>query len=524
MKLQPVTLQSFKLIHIWVGLLAGLLLFIAFFAGTITLFRDAITHWQYQQNQLLTDESLALVPDFVDAIVAHDPVAQRGIRIALPGGHEPGLMAEWRKPDGEVGSAALNKDGSLHFDDEVISPLSKVVDHLHRSAGIPGHEGEWIMGTAALLYGVALVSGVMLFLPTLLRDLFSWRPDSPVRRLWLNAHAAIGTLSLPFHIVFALTGAVMCLHDPMFEIMNKVIYPDNGRQLMMQAVLPHQLAPDDSPATSRPTLEIVKAVQAEHPGFEPYGVMVTNPGRADAVVSIMGDMPGILAHRVRVVVAGVSGDIMGVQMPGERPAGMAALSGFFALHYGDYGADLMPSDGRSSGLLLMSTYCLLGLLGCVLFFSGNLLWLEARRNKRAALQARSHRLLASLTVGICAGCCLAIASLFALTRLEVLNNQQPLIDLLGGYWLVLALACGWAMWRPAALACRDLLAASGVMCTFTVCLSLLYAAGIIGQAVELTAVDAALLVSAIGFLLLARKVQQRAQHGVANSVWSAQPG
>ena len=118
MKLQPVTLQSFKLIHTWVGLLAGLLLFIAFFAGTITLFRDAITHWQYQQNQLLTDESLALVPDFVDAIVAHDPVAQRGMRIALPGGHEPGLMAEWRKPDGEVGSAALNKDGSLHFGEE----------------------------------------------------------------------------------------------------------------------------------------------------------------------------------------------------------------------------------------------------------------------------------------------------------------------------------------------------------------------------------------------------------------------
>ncbi len=44
-----------------------------------------------------------------------------------------------------------------------------------------------------------------------MRELFALRPGHNLKRLWQDAHNVIGILSLPFHIIFAITGALLCL-------------------------------------------------------------------------------------------------------------------------------------------------------------------------------------------------------------------------------------------------------------------------------------------------------------------------
>src|SRR3546814_147295 len=59
----------------------------------------------------------------------------------------------------------------------------------------------------SLLYGLALLSGVVIHLPKLLQNLFALRPGRNLKQFWQDAHNVIGVLSLPMHVMFAITGA-----------------------------------------------------------------------------------------------------------------------------------------------------------------------------------------------------------------------------------------------------------------------------------------------------------------------------
>src|SRR3546814_13080360 len=62
-----------------------------------------------------------------------------------------------------------------------------------------------IMGGIALLYAVAIVSGVICLLPSLVKDLFALRFGKNLKRMWLDLHNVLGLFSLPFHLIMALT-------------------------------------------------------------------------------------------------------------------------------------------------------------------------------------------------------------------------------------------------------------------------------------------------------------------------------
>src|SRR3546814_940421 len=71
--------------------------------------------------------------------------------------------------------------------------------------------GTWLMGLVRLLYGLALLSGVVIHLPRLLQNLFALRPGRNLKQFWQDAHNVVGVLSLPMHVMFAITGALLCL-------------------------------------------------------------------------------------------------------------------------------------------------------------------------------------------------------------------------------------------------------------------------------------------------------------------------
>ena len=46
MKLKSATLRTYTTLHTWVGLVAGFALFVAFYAGAITVFHHELQFWQ----------------------------------------------------------------------------------------------------------------------------------------------------------------------------------------------------------------------------------------------------------------------------------------------------------------------------------------------------------------------------------------------------------------------------------------------------------------------------------------------
>src|SRR5699024_2851881 len=122
--------------------------------------------------------------------------------------------------------------------------LPELVNELHYALGAPPF-GTWLMGLVSLLYGVALVSGVVIHLPTLVRHLFALRSGHNLKRFWQDAHNVVGVLSLPFHMMFAVTGAVLCLLLVAMLALNPLLYRG---QLMAASGAAMNTAPVVAPA------------------------------------------------------------------------------------------------------------------------------------------------------------------------------------------------------------------------------------------------------------------------------------
>lgn len=523
--MKTATLRLYQTLHTWVGLMAGWALFIAFFAGAITVFHHELHVWQ-SPSRLKGSAPVEAKADppavdrFMQKLVATHPEAAASAYVIMPSEGEPNISAYWQDKAGEwqmttdarlAGNAAMQRDTSR---DHVMGELSAFLNSLHYSLGIPVG-GIYFMGAISVLYGLALVSGVLLHLPRLKKDLFAVRPGRNLKRFWMDTHNVLGLFSLPFHLVFAITGALFCLSLVLMMVLNTVTF--NGR--LFEAVPTATTAVPEVAAAGRavPTLPTATLMQIarEHGGerFTPESFRFQRYGDANAVVEVRGTSTHALGNLGSVGIHAASGEpsagqLTANQTAGARDSNHGLYSALYALHFGTFGE-----------LPVRLVYLLAGLAGAFLFYSGNLLWIESRRKLRQAEQPRVHRLLAQATVGVCIGCCIGVALCFpaALLWPERAVSQT--------YFTVFGLACAWALLRPPVRAAVELLYAAA-LAALTVPLSNAILTGdhllhsIPAGHWIIAGFDLGAIALAAGFVALARATARRARSGPAESVWA----
>lgn len=519
MKLKPATLRTFTTLHSWMGLVAGFALFVAFYAGAITVFHHQLQPWATPQAADAAPASLDDAQRLLDSVLAMHPEARDHLGMTFPGYELAQPTAYWQ-----------DRHGTWLFatpDDLAGSPtppgasLPELINELHYTLGIPV-AGTWLMGLVSLLYGVALVSGFVIHLPRLAKDLFALRPGRNLKRFWQDAHNVIGVLSLPFHIVFAVTGALLCLLLVLMMALNPLIY---GGKLMAASAAAMDTAPvvqkadvarPLSPLANWHARSIEVARDRGIADFIPGYLKLAHAGDAHAVVEITGTAPRGLGGGT-VALDATGGALLATQLPGHRDTNHAALAAAYALHFGDYG-----------NIAVRWLYFLLGLGGAFLFYSGNLLWIESRRKRRQAEQGRSSLIMARATVGICIGVCVAVSTAFVAAQLLPWlgwNTATGERWACFGSWALCAL---WASWRAPLRAARELLWLAATV-TALVPLAHGLATGwwFWRSAVEghgaLLAIDLGALALAAGFAALARATTKRSRDGAANSVWAISP-
>ena len=198
---------------------------------------------------------------------------------------------------------------------------------------------------------------------------------------------------------------------------------------------------------------------------------------------------------------------------GDQGVWVQIVSTMFSLHYGSYG-----------GLLGKWAYFVMGLMGALLFYTGNLLWIEKRRKQKHAAQSKSSTILASLTVGICLGCLFGISLVFAATKwLPVIgfnSNMAYMWLYYIGFFTVLLMAFKKGAAKAAILALRVcalaflIVPVNSLIALVLPSLGPWAAQGSVEVGIEVVA-----LVFAWACYYSAKKVQLRANNGKPNSVW-----
>jgi uncharacterized iron-regulated membrane protein len=521
MKLKSATLRTFTTLHTWVGLVAGFALFVAFYAGAITIYHHDLMVWQSPHGASQPVGTLDDAQHLLDETLARHPDSRNWIGMLFPGEESAQPLVYW--PDAKGTWYYTTPDSLEGSTEPPAAALSELVNALHYSLGIPV-AGIYLMGIVSLLYGVALVSGIVIHLPKLVDDLFALRPGRNLKRFWQDAHNVIGVLSLPMHVMFAMTGALLCLSLLLALALNPLIYGGKLLEAMPAALdtAPSLTAAGKSERLGGLAMWHARAQEeARKQGlqaFEPVYMKLTHAGDANAVVEITGESPRALGALGAVALNANTGELVASQLPGNRDANHATLSITYLLHFGEYG-----------NAWVQWLYFLLGIGGAFLFYSGNLLWIESRRKRRQETQGRAQVAMAKATVGVCIGVCVAISAAFVASQLFEAKGMDWGVPVdVGvkvacfGTW---ALCAAWAILRAPIRAATELLwAAALITALVPVAHGLatgawLWKSAALGHT-ALFAIDLGALAMAVGFAWLARLTARRAIVGEANSVWA----
>ncbi|MFH7808447.1 PepSY-associated TM helix domain-containing protein [Acinetobacter sp. BSP-153] len=419
MKVRTDILRLAKELHTWVGICAGILLFICFFAGGLSMFQHDLSKWATPPQQSLHTVELHQYNDLVFQVQQRYPEAQKSFQINLNSKEFHHAPIQWQPAQSQVHDdhdfdtdqsamlATLKPDGSLQVEQENLSKLGWLIEQLHETAGIPGMLGHhtlgvYVMGVVSVLYFLALMTGLIVLLPTLVKDYFAIRQGKNKKRFWLDAHNVIGITSLPFHILISVTVIVFAFHDLFYDGLGQLVA--KGKPLFERPAAVQIVEPV-------PPLDVEKIllqVQQQAQGYEVSSVSFNNldqPAKASARVSLYSPDQMLRGDNFDVMFFNPyqPAPYSTVNLNTQSSALDQLIRSMFSLHFGNYGGDFTRW-----------LYLALGMGGAFLFYSGNILWIESRvkRQKNPNLappaQRKDVQFIANLTIGSCLGTVLGI--------------------------------------------------------------------------------------------------------------------
>ncbi|WP_133405685.1 PepSY-associated TM helix domain-containing protein [Parashewanella tropica] len=517
MKVRGDILRLYQFLHTWSGITTGMLLFIAFFAGALTMFKEPLAHWVKPMHHQ-SEVSIEQMQSQLDQVLNEQANAKNQIVVNLDANNNHQPHFTWY-PDAKGRTLNLEQqaiygviddNSQLQITYSAPTAFSELVDALHRTGGIPGtndhgYFGVTIMGLVSIAYFLAIVSGVIVLLPTLVKSLFALRTNKGKSRFWLDSHNILGVTSLPFHIVICFTAIVFAFHDDMYDSMKAAIY---GDQPMFQRAKPTQTYPLEQLKSISELKDIALSINPNAQVLDMTFRNLTKPN-ASVMMSVYDEtqtMHGAIADHL--IVHPYTGKIQFSSIkPGEGGIWKRIVATFFAAHFGSFG-----------GPYIRWIYFALGLAGAFLFYSGNLLWLEKRKTKPTTsepnpTQSRSWNNLAKLNIGVCLGAIAGIATCMALSKWLLLFFDNINRDYLTLYYVVFMGAVISAFVWGTYKASKGLLMYSGLLCLsipITSVLAWLFPSmGMVApEVLSYYWVDAVVLLFAVVFIRQARKLKQ----------------
>ncbi|MGX7345407.1 PepSY-associated TM helix domain-containing protein [Acetobacter pasteurianus] len=447
MKIRTDIVQMYRDIHSWVGILAGLFLFVAFYAGGISVFEVPLQNWLTKPAALPAPVSVQQVPDLMQKAFAAHPEAQQEYTVVLSPTVSLPARLMWPVQAGQrhagpvdMIAASLDAEGHLVTVKHKPSEVAHFIDELHENVGLPVFMpySRWFMGIIALLYAVALVSGVIVFLPMLAKNLFALRLVKGAWKKWLDIHNLLGVFSLPFHVVIALSSVLFAYHGVIHNVQTMMfsapaaIHNHHSHAEKVE----HQPVAQSFPPTLAPE-EIVRALQKQTPGFVPDVLNYASTDKAKQTLYVIGHDEHYMMRGPAGGLAELdpdSGKILSTEyMPGLQSAPFSILTTFFALHFGSFGGNAVKFG-----------YLILGLVGAFLFYSGNRLWLISRYRKEqkngATEPGRGTKFLTRLTYGSIFGCVSGVSVLISTALLTPYFGSYLSLSLL--YYAVFCICLG----------------------------------------------------------------------------------
>jgi uncharacterized iron-regulated membrane protein len=396
--------------HTVSGIVISFALYVIFFAGALTLFKDEFYQWENPKarqpvahsidyDQMLAELKKAVPQfDFTEDITIRTETRERPLVNIY--GH---VIVPKGKPEEHYYTTYSPATGE--FDKEERTTIGETLYRLHFFDQIP-FIGRYLSGFVALFFAFAVVTGVMIHWQNILTKYNGFSLKGSLKNIWTNSHTVFGLLGLPFQFMYAITGAYYMLSLLVLAPVVMVFFGGDQNKAF-EVLLPERfmVTSEDSPVSSQnqKITSLLDHVRKQHPELETSYMQIKNYPKEDGVIAISMDNPKTFAGDGSIALSLKTGKVISDDLPGNRSYAQSVLPGIARLHFATFG-----------GLVLKTIYFFMALFTCFVIISGVLLWKEARNKKSYTdKQKRFHHRVTMSYLAICFGLFPAVAILFS---------------------------------------------------------------------------------------------------------------
>lgn len=467
--------------HTISGIIIAAVLYVIFFAGSFSFFRDDITAWQ-RGHSLAVESGRLRLNSLFDSLARHhelkgrnfdfymapqetsayinmsasrDTTVSRPPTGATPRGRGKGDSAYFRfffrdrfsgiyEDSYEMGEFLYR----LHF----LAQLNLVPVRL----GMPF--GYLLAGVVSFIFLFALITGLLLHWDKIRANFFLVRPWSKWKTVWTDIHTVLGVIGFPFQLIYAITGIILIANAALITPYTRFLFNGSQEKLYEQLLYNRTVEAD---YTYRPLGRhfdfdgFISEWQEKWPGNRISRLYIRNYGDQGMLISMetRPDPADRFSGSGLVELQVANEQITRLKSPVLEVSYVDRVKSLiYHLHFGDFG-----------GRPLRIVFFVLGLTGCLVILSGIMIWLVARDKATTPRYKRVFNFwAANVFLATCLGMLPATAFTFIMLKVSDKITQTVIYHSFFYSWLILGLYL--LAWRNLRIMNIHVLLISAVLC------------------------------------------------------------
>ena len=395
--------RFFYEIHLWLGIVIGIILFVVCLSGSIYTFREEIQRLA-EPGRYYVEIPKDATPLPVDELIAKIETAKPSLKVASITIPEKSnrtvtmMLASPNQSEGRSGHGG-GRDRNVVYADpytgEIVGEGANIVDpffmsmmRLHRYLWLPTHIGRPIVGVATILFVVICLSGLVLWLPRTWNAFTrrrAWKSGLQIRfkkGVWpliYDLHRTVGFYLLIPALILALIG--LCWSFAWYRDATSYILGDQVFKQRMQR--PKKIEPPTNPMQPLAVGEMIARQEKLTPG--PGEISVSIPQDNETALVIQKGRTGFLALSIKdktqwdrfrgtVVPVEHHGKTVEVERFADKPLGAKIAASIRAIHFGDI-------TGLSSKIF----FFIVCLFATSWLITGAVLWIRKLRTRHVRI-------------------------------------------------------------------------------------------------------------------------------------------
>jgi uncharacterized iron-regulated membrane protein len=403
-------------------------LFVIFYAGAFALFMDELYQWEDPKARVLAVNPASFDYDkAIELVKIKNPKFDTTEQFGIVPPTEVSPVAYF------YGAERVNDSLTTRFN-ATINPVTYEVDlgteprthmartlyELHYFNQIPF--GIYISGLVAFFFLFAIITGVLTHWKNIRTKFYAFKTKGKWKQIWTNGHVSLGFITLPFQLIYAVTGALLGL-SILLLIPTAFLAFNGNTEAVLEAVRPGsniKYADDAKPVEGVISFnEAYKRVSAESSEYPINYIFTRHYGLEDGTVTVNVDNKEGIAATGSYLFSYKDGKLINSILPEESPYAQSTLGILIKLHYATYG-----------GLFLKIIYFILAMITCYIMTSGVMIWRSARNNnKYTEKQRRFHHKVTKWYLAI-------TMSMFPAVGIIFLANKIVPIEMIGRTFFV----------------------------------------------------------------------------------------